>query len=93
MKNLDLTKLGSSDLLSYEKVLKSYRENSQSEEIFESGFNTNSGYVYLALENGVTIASCFGQDVDFIVTDFDNGDEYFFDCYEDAIKKQCDIYS
>jgi hypothetical protein len=44
-----------------------------------------SGYVYIALENGISIASCFGQDVDYIKYDFETGEELFFDTYEEAI--------
>ena len=43
------------------------------------GFNEYSGNVYIALENGVTIASCFGQSVEYIVTD--SGEEKFYDSY------------
>ena len=45
------------------------------------GFNTSSGYVYIALENGVTIASCFGQSVDYIVTNPNSGEEVFLSRY------------
>lgn len=51
---------------------------------FEVGFNPNSGYVYIALENGVSICSMLGRDVEFLVTDFNDGHEYFFDSYRDA---------
>jgi hypothetical protein len=44
----------------------------------EEGFNINTGYVYLALDNGITIASCFGQEVEFIVFNYDTGQEDFF---------------
>jgi len=50
-----------------------------------TGFNTSSGYVYIALENGITLASCFGQSVDYLVTDYDTGEEHFCDTYEEAI--------
>ena len=69
------------------KCWKAYSENASSEDIMEVGFNPNSGYVYIALEYGIQIASAFGQDVDFIVTDFEDGEEYFFDSYEDAEDK------
>jgi virulence-associated protein VapD len=54
------------------------------EDILELGFNTNSGYVYIALENGVSICSMLGQDVEYLVTDFESGEELFFDTYEEA---------
>lgn len=64
-------------------IWNAYAENFASEEIMEEGFNINSGYVYLALENGVTIASAFGQEVEFIVYDNETIDELFFDSIED----------
>ena len=79
--------LGSADFESWLLVQQAYRDYAFGEEIMEAGFNTNSGYVYIALENGVQIASCFGQDVDFIVFDFETGEEYFLDSYNEAIEK------
>lgn len=80
-----LNKLGSSDYESWILVQQAYRDNCFGEEIMETGFNTSSGYVYIALENGVQIASCFGQSVDYIVYDFETGDDIFFDTYDEAI--------
>jgi hypothetical protein len=56
------------------------------EDIMEGGigFNNNSGYVYIALENGISICSMLGCNVEYLVTDFNNGQEYFFDTYEEA---------
>jgi hypothetical protein len=56
------------------------------EDIMEGGigFNPNSGYVYIALENGISICSNMGRDIEYLVTDFNNGEEYFFDTYEEA---------
>lgn len=62
-----------------------YAENSTIEDIMEIGFNPNSGYIYIALENGISICSCVGQDVEYLVTNFDNGEEYFFPTYSEAI--------
>lgn len=80
-----LNKLGTSDYESWILVNKAYRDECFGEDIIETGFNQNSGYVYIALENGVQIASCFGQPVDYIVYDFETGEEYFFDTYDEAI--------
>lgn len=80
-----LSSLGSSDIESFILVIQSYLDNARNEDIMETGFNTSSGYVYIALENGVQIASRFGQDVEYIVYDFETGDEHFFDTYEEAI--------
>ena len=47
------------------------------------GFNPNSGYVYIVLENGVSICSMLGRDVEYLVSDV-YGEEYFFNTYEEA---------
>lgn len=56
------------------------------EDIMEGGigFNANSGYVYIALENGITICSSFGREVEFLVTNPEDGEETFFDSYSEA---------
>ena len=79
-----IQQLSGSDLESWFLVQKAYKEYARGEDIMECGFNQNTGYVYIALENGVQIASCFGQDVEYITYDFENGDESFFDTYEEA---------
>ena len=56
-------------------------------DIFEIGFNPNSGYTYIALEDGISICSMLGRAVEFLVTDLDNGEEFFFDLIEDAENK------
>lgn len=61
------------------KIWNAYAEYFAAEEIMEEGFNPNSGYVYLALEMGVTIASAFGKDVEYIVYDHETDEELFFD--------------
>jgi hypothetical protein len=82
----NLSELGSADLESLSLVIKAYKENAIKEEILETGFNLNSGYVYIALENGITISSCFGQDVEYITTDFETGEENFYYNYFDALE-------
>ena len=79
--------MGSLDKKSLELVWKAYNDTRLNEDIFEIGFNLDSGYVYIALENNISIASCFGQSVDFIVTDYENGDEFYFDSYNEAYNK------
>lgn len=64
-------------------IWNAYADYFASEEIMQEGFNINSGYVYLALENGVTIASAFGQDVEFIVYDHETDEELFFDSIDE----------
>jgi hypothetical protein len=86
MQNLQfIQELRNSDLESWILVQRAYQEFAQREDIMECGFNKMSGYVYIALENGVQIASCFGQSVDYIVYDFETGEEEFYDTYEEAL--------
>ena len=70
-----------------ENVHQAYADNSVGEEIMEIGFNANSGYVYIALANSISICSMLGRQVEYLVTDFEDGTEYFFDSYEDAENK------
>lgn len=70
------------------KVFKAYAENCPGEDIMQVGFNENSGYVYIALENGISICSMLGRDVEFLVTDFEDGQEFFFYSYDEAINKE-----
>ena len=72
------TTLGYLDAKSKALVWMAYAENFAGEEIMEEGFNINSGNVYIALENGVTIVSAFGQAVEYIIFDFEEGQEIFF---------------
>ena len=58
-------------------VWSAYAEYFADEEIMEEGFNINTGYVYIALENGVTIASAFGKKVEYIVYDEETEQEDF----------------
>lgn len=51
------------------------------------GFNENSGYVYIALEDGVAICSLLGRDVEYLTTCTETGEEFFFNNYQDAIDK------
>ena len=60
-------------------------------DIMEIGFNENSGYVYIALENGITICSLLGRAVEYLVTNYDNGEEYFLDTYEEALQKDLEL--
>lgn len=62
-----------------------YAEECAGEYIMEVGFNPNSGYVYIALENGVSICSMLGRGVEFLISDIMNGEEEFFDDYQEAL--------
>ena len=93
--NNELTIYGLNESIAYceamglSKCLEAYAENCAGEDIFEIGFNPNSGYTYIALEfSRVTICSMLGRAVEYMVTDFDNGTETFFDTYQDAVSSQ-----
>jgi hypothetical protein len=68
-------------------VFLAYADNCAGEDINEIGFNSMSGYVYIALENGIQIASAFGQQVEYIISDIMNDEEFFFDDYETALEQ------
>jgi len=76
--------LGYLDAKSKSIVWAAYAENFAGEEIMEEGFNINSGYVYIALENGITIASAFGKKVEYIVYDDENEEESFLSSVKQA---------
>jgi len=75
------------DAMGLSKCFEAYA--SIGEEIMEDGigFNPNSGYVYIALENGISICSMLGREVEYLVTNFEDYEEYFFDTYEEAEAK------
>ena len=76
--------LKSLDLQSFGKVIEAYLDLYNRPDIEDVGFNTSSGYVYFYLENGITIASCFGQSVIFFVDNGSNDDlefETYFEAY------------
>ena len=80
-----LNGLGSTDMSSFILVLEAYQKNAFREEIEDFGFNTNSGFVYIYLTNGVCIASAFAQDVTYISTDWDSGEEIFYNEYYNCL--------
>jgi len=65
--NIEFPPLYGSDLVSAALVVTALSKVPEQVDIMCCGFNQNTGYVYIALENGVTIASCFGQSVEYIV--------------------------
>lgn len=66
------------------KCFAAYANECAGEYINCVGLNQNSGYIYIALENGITICSMLGRRVEYLVTDFEDGEEYFFDEYDEA---------
>lgn len=81
---VDTENLASCEALGFGKCFTAYADIL--EDIQECGFNPNSGYTYIALENGISICSAFGRNVEFLVTNFENGEESFFDDYEEALE-------
>lgn len=91
----NLNEMGSSDIQSMHLVIDAWKQiNSDYKEIMYegTGFNTMSGYVYIALENGISICSNFGQEVEYVVTNFDTGEEYFYETFEEALNESEKIY-
>lgn len=79
-----IQQLRNSDLESWILVQRAYKEFAQKEDIMECGFNQTTGYVYIALENGIQIASCFGNPVEYIVYQHEQDEEEFFETYKEA---------
>lgn len=65
---------------------KSYSENCAGLDIMGIGFNDQTGIVYIALENGISICSFLGNDVFYIVTDIEDGSEFECSTYDMALK-------
>ena len=88
MKNLTINGLGENvaycEAKGLSKCFDFYAENCAHETITGIGFNENSGNIYIALENGITIASCVGQDLVFYKNGC-SGEEFYFENYEDAL--------
>lgn len=75
------------ELQGLHKCLEAYKNNCTLMHISQIGFNPNSGYVYIAIEeNGISICSMLGRDVEYLTTDFETGEELFFDDYQEAVK-------
>ena len=79
-----MNSLGQLDMASYVNICIDYMKYAPNEEIMEVGYNSNSGYVYIALENGITIANNSDR-VEYIVFDCKNGQQKFFYEYEQAL--------
>ena len=81
-----INSLGSSDLHSFTLCLQAYNDSAsmRGEEISHIGYNNQTGYVGIELENGICIASCFGRPVEYITTNYNNGEETFHETYAEA---------
>jgi hypothetical protein len=72
------------EAISLSNCLMAYAKYYSGYEILEIGFNKYSGYVYIALEDEpIQICSRFGQNVEYCVYDFEDGEEVFYDSYEE----------
>jgi len=85
-----IDKMGSSDIESIDIVIKAYKKYADGEDIEFSGFNDMSGYVYICLSNGVQIISNFGQEVEFLINDYETEEEVFCDTYTEALEYNID---
>tara|TARA_R100000231_G_C5254560_1_gene143784 strand:+ start:236 stop:523 length:288 start_codon:yes stop_codon:yes gene_type:complete len=84
----NLDEMGYQDIESMKLIIDAWYKLDDRDIMYEgTGFNKMSGYVYIALENGISICSCFGQEVEYLVTDFETGEEYFYETYEEALNK------
>lgn len=84
----NLDEMGYQDIESMKLIIDAWYNLDDRDIMYEgTGFNTMSGYVYIALENGISICSCFGQEVEYLVTDYETGEEYFYQTYEEAFNK------
>ena len=79
--NIEFPPLYGYDLVSAALVVTALSEVPERVDIMCCGFNEHTGNVYIALENGVTIASFFAQSVQYIVTNPNSGEEKFYDRY------------
>ena len=90
MKNLELHGFGTDiaylEAKGLSKCFNAYAENTEVEDIFEIGFNSNSWYVYIALETGISICCMLGREVEFLVTDAETGEEHFFETYTESLQ-------
>jgi hypothetical protein len=86
-----INKLGISDLHSFTLCLQAYNDSAsiRSEEISHIGYNNQTGYVGIELENGIRIASCFGRPVEYITTTYEQDEdtdyETFHETYDQAL--------
>lgn len=91
MNSKSLTIYGLNQFICYSEAqglsicFQAYADNCPGEDIMQIGFNANSGYTYIALENGISICSMLGRPAQYLVTNFENGQEEFFVYYTLAL--------
>jgi hypothetical protein len=81
--------MGKADLKSLSLLFLEMAENMNLDvqDIYEVGYNSMSGYTYISLENSIDLASIMGEPVQFLVTDSEEGTEYFLQTYDEALAK------
>ena len=81
--------MGKADLKSLSLLFLEMAENINLDvqDIYEVGYNSMSGYTYISLENSIDLASIQGEPVQFLVTDSEEGTEFFLETYEEALAK------
>ena len=81
--------MGKADLMSLSLLFLEMAENINLDvqDIYEVGYNSMSGYTYISLENSIDLASIMGEPVQFLVTDSEEGTEYFLETYDEALAK------
>ena len=85
--------MDNSDLMSMSLLFEEIADNPNlsTEDIFEIGYNSISGYCYISLETRVDIVSLMGNPVEFLVTDYEDGTEYFLQTYKEAQEKSKEL--
>jgi hypothetical protein len=75
-------------------IFKAYAENELESFLEQIGYNIRSGYAFICLGNRINICSKDGEHVVYLTTDLRNEEEedaeleeFFFDNYHDALKK------
>lgn len=84
-----ISKLGSSDLYSFTLCLNAYIDFGFRHCIDDIGFNSSNGAFYIALDNGITITSSFGQRVEFVTMNLDDDDTNPYDNHEKEFDTYC----
>ena len=83
LKNMENVSFAYLESIGKSKIWMAYAENFACEVIESEGFNPNSGYVYLSLECGVSICSMLGGDVEYLVFNYETGEDTIFESYTD----------
>ena len=81
--------MGKADLMSLSLLFLEMAENMNLDvlDICVVGYNSMSGYTYISLENSIDLVSIMGEPVHFLVTDSEEGTEFFLETYEEALAK------